>query len=58
MITIETSEMERFLHLSISDNGIGIPHEELSNVKNKFFRVPTGKVHNVKGFGLGLYYVD
>ena len=57
-ISIETSEMERFLCLKISDNGIGIPQEELSNVKNKFFRVPTGKVHNVKGFGLGLYYVD
>ena len=58
MITIKTSEMERFLYLSITDNGIGIPKEELNNVKNKFFRVPTGKVHNVKGFGLGLYYVD
>lgn len=57
-ISIETSEMERFLCLKISDNGIGIPQEELGNVKNKFFRVPTGKVHNVKGFGLGLYYVD
>ncbi len=57
-ITIETKEVERFLYLKISDNGIGIPQEELSNVKNKFFRVPTGKVHNVKGFGLGLYYVD
>ena len=57
-ISIETTEMERFLCLKISDNGIGIPQEELSNVKNKFFRVPTGKVHNVKGFGLGLYYVD
>jgi two-component system phosphate regulon sensor histidine kinase PhoR len=57
-ITIETKEVERFLYLKISDNGIGIPQEELGNVKNKFFRVPTGKVHNVKGFGLGLYYVD
>lgn len=57
-IKIETSELERFLYLSISDNGTGIPQEHLHEVKNKFFRVPTGRVHNVKGFGLGLYYVD
>jgi two-component system phosphate regulon sensor histidine kinase PhoR len=57
-IKIETTEMERFLYLKISDNGMGIPQEHLQDVKNKFFRVPTGRVHNVKGFGLGLYYVD
>ena len=57
-IKIETLEMERFLYLKISDNGMGIPQEHLQEVKNKFFRVPTGRVHNVKGFGLGLYYVD
>ena len=57
-IIIETSEMAGFLYLSISDNGIGIAEEHIENVKNKFFRVPTGKVHNVKGFGLGLYYVS
>ncbi len=57
-IKIETSEMERFLYLKISDNGMGIPQEHLKEVKKKFFRVPTGKIHNVKGFGLGLYYVD
>jgi len=57
-IIIETMEMEGFLYLNISDNGIGIAEEHIQNVKNKFFRVPTGKVHNVKGFGLGLYYVS
>ena len=56
-IIIETSEMAGFLYLSISDNGIGIAEEHIENVKNKFFRVPTGRVHNVKGFGLGLSYV-
>ena len=50
--------MAGFLYLSISDNGIGIAEEYIENVKNKFFRVPTGRVHNVKGFGLGLYYVS
>lgn len=57
-IIIETSEMAGFLYLIISDNGIGIAEEHIENVKNKFFRVPTGRVHNVKGFGLGLYYVS
>ena len=57
-IIIETSDVAGFLCLCISDNGIGIAEEHIENVKNKFFRVPTGKVHNVKGFGLGLYYVS
>ena len=50
-IIIETSQMERFLYLKISDNGIGIPQEHIHKVKTKFFRVPTGRVHNVKGLG-------
>jgi len=57
-INIQTTELEGFLHLKISDNGIGIPQEHLQNVKKKFFRVPKGMVHDVKGFGLGLFYVD
>ena len=55
-ISIDLTQNEKETILTISDNGIGIPDEYLNKVFDKFFRVPTGDKHNVKGYGLGLNY--
>lgn len=56
-IVVRTEDVGSQICLSIADKGIGIPKEHQSRVFEKFYRVPTGNVHDVKGFGLGLFYI-
>jgi two-component system phosphate regulon sensor histidine kinase PhoR len=56
-ITVTTDDAGDRLRVRITDRGAGIPAEEILHVFDKYYRVPTGNRHDVKGFGLGLSYV-
>jgi signal transduction histidine kinase len=57
-INIRVEQKTSAVVLTIGDNGPGIPKEYISKVFDKFFRVPKGDVHNIKGYGLGLSFAE
>ena len=56
-ISVETYSDDGFVYVSVSDQGCGMTKEQQTKIFDPFYRVPTGNIHDVKGFGLGLSYV-
>lgn len=58
VIKVQTWNQNNRLYIAIEDNGIGIKRQDLRHVFDRFYRAHTGNLHNVKGFGIGLSYVQ
>lgn len=56
-VTVEVKKEGNSVFIHVKDKGIGISKEHISKIFDKLYRIPTGNLHNVKGFGLGLSYV-
>ena len=54
-VGLKAENSQQFIY--VADNGMGIPLEFQDKIFNKFYRIPTGDLHDTKGFGLGLYYI-
>ena len=57
VVTIGCQRKANRIEIAVSDRGVGISAEKQKHIFDKFYRVPTGKLHDVKGYGLGLFYV-
>jgi two-component system phosphate regulon sensor histidine kinase PhoR len=56
-IRIDTEDHHQGLLIRISDKGMGMKKEAIDKIFDRFYRIPTGNIHDIKGFGLGLTYV-
>ena len=57
-IKISTQNLAKQVLCTVQDNGLGMSKDQIDKIFDQFYRIPTGNVHNVKGFGLGLSYVN